>query len=44
VAPDPAQPLSAPRHPAIEAPREVHIHIHGASAEDIAEALRQLPD
>jgi hypothetical protein len=38
-----AEPLSAPRQQAIGAPREVHLHFHGASAEDIAEALRQLP-
>jgi hypothetical protein len=43
-----AEPLPAPRRsaaalPAIEAPREVHIHLHGTSAEDLAEALRQLP-
>lgn len=39
----PAEPLSAPRPPALGAPREVHIHLYGASAEDIAAALRQLP-
>jgi hypothetical protein len=38
-----AEPLPAPQRPAIEAPREVHIHVHGASAEDIAEALQRLP-
>jgi hypothetical protein len=35
-------PLSAPGQPAIGGPREVHLHFHGASAEDIAEALARV--
>jgi hypothetical protein len=35
-----AQPLPAPR-PAIERPQEVHLHLHGVSAEDIAAAIEQ---
>jgi hypothetical protein len=27
--------------PAIEQPREVHLHLHGVSADDIAAAIRQ---
>jgi hypothetical protein len=38
------EPLSGPSRPAVEAPREVHLHFHGADAEEIAAALRQLPD
>jgi hypothetical protein len=38
----PSLPLSEPR-PAIERPQEFHLHLHGVSAEDIAQALAQLP-
>jgi hypothetical protein len=38
-----AQAVQEPRRPAIEAPREVHLHFHGADAEQVAEVLRQLP-
>jgi len=38
-----AEPLSAPQHPAIAPPREVHLHFHGVAAEQIAVALRQFP-
>jgi hypothetical protein len=34
-----AQPLPPPQRPAIEAPREVHLHLHGVSAEDVAAIL-----
>jgi hypothetical protein len=29
-------PLPAPQRPAIEAPRELHLHFHGVTAEDVA--------
>jgi hypothetical protein len=35
-----AQPLLEPR-PAIEAPRQVHIHLHGVTPEDVAELVRR---
>jgi hypothetical protein len=31
-----AKSLSAPRPPAVEGPRQVHLHFHGVSAEDVA--------
>jgi uncharacterized membrane protein YraQ (UPF0718 family) len=34
-----ARPLPGPR-PAIEAPRQVHLHFHGVTAEDVAELIR----
>jgi hypothetical protein len=34
--------LSAPRPPAVEAPREVHLHFHGIGAEDVAEILARV--
>jgi hypothetical protein len=37
-----AEPLPAPQRPAIEAPREVHLHFHGVSAEDVAELLARV--
>ena len=33
--------LGAPEHPAIEAPRELHLHFHGANPEQVAEAIRR---
>lgn len=30
------EPLPAPRRPAIETTREVHLHFHGVTAEDVA--------
>jgi hypothetical protein len=36
-----AEPLSASQRPAIEAPREVHIHFHGVTAEDAAAIVRR---
>jgi hypothetical protein len=36
VPPRPAGSLSAPRRPAIEAKRELHLHFHGVSAEDVS--------
>lgn len=41
--PAPAPPLPEPR-PAIERPPEVHLHLHGVSAEDIAAILRRQED
>jgi hypothetical protein len=41
VPPPRAQPLPAPPRAAIEAPREVHLHFHGVSAEDVAAIIRQ---
>jgi hypothetical protein len=38
------EPLPAPRRPAIEPRREVHLHFHGVSAEQAAEILRQAQD
>jgi hypothetical protein len=35
-----ARPLLEPR-PAIEAPRQVHIHLHGVTPEDVAELVRR---
>jgi uncharacterized membrane protein YraQ (UPF0718 family) len=35
-----ARPLPEPR-PAIEAPRQVHIHLHGVTPEDVAELVRR---
>jgi hypothetical protein len=35
-----AQPLSAPR-PAIERTPDIHLHLHGVSAEDVAAIIRQ---
>jgi hypothetical protein len=37
----PFQLLPALRRPAIAAPREVHLHFHGVSAEDLATILAQ---
>jgi hypothetical protein len=34
-----AEPLPAPRRPAVEPPREVHLHFHGVTAEDVAAIL-----
>jgi hypothetical protein len=34
-----ARPLPGPRPAAIEAPREVHLHFHGVTAEDVAEII-----
>lgn len=38
--PDPAPGLENPYKAAIEAPREIHLHFHGTSAEQAAEILR----
>ena len=35
-----ALPLPGPR-PAIERPHEVHLHLHGASTEDVAAIIRR---
>jgi hypothetical protein len=35
-----AQPLAAPR-PAIERAPDIHLHLHGVSAEDVAGIIRQ---
>ena len=34
-----AEPLPAPRRPAIERPAELHLHFHGLTAEDVAAIL-----
>jgi len=34
-----ARPLPAPQRPAIDALREVHLHFHGVTAEDVATIL-----
>jgi apolipoprotein N-acyltransferase len=39
-----AQPLPAPQQPAIERPAEIHLHLHGVSADDIAAILRRPPE
>jgi hypothetical protein len=36
-----AEPLSAPRRPAIVRPQELHVHFHGVSAEDVAAILAE---
>ena len=36
----PAEPLPAPR-PAVEAPREVHLHFYGVSAEEATEIMQR---
>ena len=36
-----AQPLPPPPRPTIERPGELHLHLHGVTAEDIAAILRQ---
>jgi hypothetical protein len=42
-APTTARAVQAPTgpRPAIERPQEVHLHLHGVSAEDVAEILRR---
>jgi hypothetical protein len=35
-----AQPLPPPPRPAIERPGELHLHLHGVTAEDVATILR----
>jgi len=35
----PARPLPAPQRPAIGVPRELHLHLHGVSAAEIATVL-----
>ena len=35
----PARPLPAPQRPAIGVPRELHLHLHGVSAAEIAAVL-----
>ena len=39
-APPRASPLPSEPRPAIEAPREVHLHLYGVSAEEVAAAIR----
>jgi hypothetical protein len=36
-----APPPPEPQRPAIEQPAELHLHLHGVSAEDVAEILRR---
>jgi hypothetical protein len=40
VPPDPLPRLENPYKPALEQPRELHLHFHGADPEQIAEILR----
>lgn len=37
-----ADPLPGPQRPAIKAPREVHLHFHGVTAEDVAAILARV--
>jgi hypothetical protein len=40
----PAPPLPAAQRRAIEGPREVHLHFHGITAEDVAAVIkREMP-
>jgi hypothetical protein len=40
----PSQALPSLQRPAIERPAEIHLHLHGVSADDIAAILRRPPE
>lgn len=42
IPPDPRPQLEGSHKPAIEPPREYHLHIHGVSADELAAALRRI--
>jgi hypothetical protein len=42
IPPDPRPRLEEPYKPAVERPREVHLHFHGADPQDVAAIMRRI--